>query len=263
VTVESGVGECEFLRVTADVQASRLTLARPEKRNALSLALMQEVIAALEAIGEETQAVVIAGEGPAFSAGHDLAEMLDRDERFYDELFEACTVMMETIHRIPPPVIARVHGPAFAAGCQLVAACDLAVAAESATFATPGVKIGLFCSTPMVPVSRAVGRKRAMEMLLTGEPISAQTAAEWGLVNRVVPDDELDAALEELVTRITGSSRLVTEIGKTAFYAQVDLDERGAYDLAKTVMASNARLEDAQEGMGAFLGKRQPAWSNR
>jgi enoyl-CoA hydratase/carnithine racemase len=253
----------ESLRVTEHGQVTRLTLARPEKRNALSLALMREVIAALEAIPEETQAIVLAGEGPTFSAGHDLAEMLDRDEQFYDEVFEACTAMMEAIHRIPPPVIARVHGPAFAAGCQLVAACDLAVAAESATFATPGVKIGLFCSTPMVPVSRAVGRKRAMEMLLTGEPISAETAAEWGLVNRVVPDDELDSAVEELVTRITGSSRLVTEIGKQTFYAQVDLDEQGAYDLTRTVMASNAQLEDAQEGMGAFVGKRQPAWSNR
>jgi enoyl-CoA hydratase/carnithine racemase len=255
--------EYEFLRMTQDGTVALLTLARPEKRNALSLALMQEVIAALESISDETQAVVIAGEGPAFSAGHDLAEMLDRDERFYDELFETCTVMMETIHRIPPPVIARVHGAAFAAGCQLVAACDLAVAVESATFATPGVKIGLFCSTPMVPVSRAVGRKRAMEMLLTGEPISAQTAAEWGLVNRVVADDELDAAVEELIARITGSSRLVTGIGKQAFYAQVDLDERGAYELTKAVMASNARLDDAQEGMGAFVGKRQPVWGNR
>ena len=253
----------EFLRITQDGPVSSLTLARPEKRNALSLALMQEVIAALESIPDETQAVVIAGDGPAFSAGHDLAEMLDRDERFYDEVFEACTVMMETIHRIRPPVIARVHGPAYAAGCQLVAACDLAVAAESATFATPGVKIGLFCSTPMVPVSRAVGRKRAMEMLLTGEPISARTAAEWGLVNRAVPDDELDAAVEELIARITGSSKLVTGIGKQAFYAQVELDEHGAYDLTKAVMASNARLDDAQEGMGAFVGKRRPVWSKR
>jgi enoyl-CoA hydratase/carnithine racemase len=224
---------------------------------------MQEVIGALEAIPEDAQAVVVAGDGPAFSAGHDLAEMLDRDEQFYDDLFEACTVMMETIHRIAPPVIARVHGPAFAAGCQLVASCDLAVAAESATFATPGVKIGLFCSTPMVPVSRAVGRKRAMEMLLTGEPISATTAAEWGLVNRVAPDADLDAALEDLIARITGSSRLVTELGKQAFYAQVELDERGAYDLTKAVMSSNARLDDAQEGMGAFVGRRKPAWSNR
>jgi enoyl-CoA hydratase/carnithine racemase len=223
---------------------------------------MQEVIAALEGAPEDAQVIVIAGDGPAFSAGHDLAEMLDRDDRFYDELFEACTLMMEAVHRVPQPVIARVHGPAFAAGCQLVAACDLAVAAESATFATPGVKIGLFCSTPMVPVSRAVGRKRAMEMLLTGEPISARTAAEWGLVNRVVPDEELDTALDELIARLTSYSRLVTEIGKQAFYAQVDLDEQGAYDVTKAVMASNARLDDAQEGMGAFVGKRRPAWTN-
>jgi enoyl-CoA hydratase/carnithine racemase len=254
--------EYEFLRVAHDGAVSRLTLARPEKRNALSLALMREVTAALDALPDETQAVVVAGEGPAFSAGHDLAEMLDRDEPFYDELFDACTVLMETIHRIPPPVIARVHGPAYAAGCQLVAACDLAVAAESATFATPGVKIGLFCSTPMVPVSRAVGRKRALEMLLTGEPISARTAAEWGLVNRVVPDDELDSALEELIARITDSSKLVTGIGKQAFYAQVELDEHGAYDLTKAVMTSNAQLDDAQEGIGAFVGKRRPAWTN-
>lgn len=253
----------EFLRVAHDGPVTRVTLARPEKRNALSLALMREVIGALERIPGETQAVVVAGDGPAFSAGHDLAEMLDRDESFYDELFEACTVMMETIHRIEPPVIARVHGPAFAAGCQLVAACDLAVAAESATFATPGVKIGLFCSTPMVPVSRAVGRKRAMELLLTGEPISAHTAAEWGLVNRVAPDDELDATLDELLGAITGSSRLVVGLGKQAFYAQVERDEHGAYELTKEVMSSNARLEDAQEGMGAFVGKRTPVWTNR
>jgi len=255
--------EYELLRVSRDGPVSRLTLARPEKRNALSLAVMREITAALADLPEETQAVVLAGEGPAFSAGHDLGEMLDRDERFYDELFEACTVMMETIHRIPAPVIARVHGPAFAAGCQLVAACDLAVAAESASFSTPGVRIGLFCSTPMVPVSRAIGRKRAMEMLLTGEPISARTAADWGLVNRVVPDDELDATVAELVAAITRSSRLVTAIGKQAFYDQVDLDERDAYDVTRTVMTSNARLEDAQEGMGAFVGKRRPAWRNR
>lgn len=253
----------EFLRVTPDGPVTRLTLARPEKRNALSLAVMREVTAALDELPEETQAVVLAGDGPAFSAGHDLGEMLDRDESFYDELFEACTAMMETIHRIPAPVIARVHGPAFAAGCQLVAACDLAVAAESASFSTPGVRIGLFCSTPMVPVTRAVGRKRAMEMLLTGEPISARTAADWGLVNRVVPDDQLDAAVDELVAAITRSSRLVTALGKQAFYDQVDLSEHDAYDVTSTVMSANARLEDAQEGMGAFVGKRQPSWSNR
>ena len=172
----------ELVRVAHDGPVSRLTLARPERRNALSLALMQEVIAAFGDLPDDTQAVVVAGEGPAFSAGHDLDEMLDRDLAFYRELFDVCTQMMEIVHHIPQPVIARVHGPAYAAGCQFVAACDLAVAADSATFATPGVKIGLFCSTPMVPVSRAVGRKRAMEMLLTGEPISALTAQEWGLV---------------------------------------------------------------------------------
>jgi len=255
--------ELEFVRVTHDGPVSRLTLARPERRNALSLALMQEVIGALGALPDETQAVVVAGEGPAFSAGHDLDEMLDRDLAFYRELFDVCTQMMEIVHHIPQPVIARVHGPAYAAGCQFVAACDLAVAADSATFATPGVKIGLFCSTPMVPVSRAVGRKRAMEMLLTGEPISALTAQEWGLVNRVVPAERLDEAVDELVGQITRYSPHVVAIGKKAFYAQIELDERRAYDLAKSVIASNAELDDAQEGMGAFVGKRQPAWSNR
>jgi enoyl-CoA hydratase/carnithine racemase len=252
----------ELVRVTHDGPVSRLTLARPERRNALSLALMQEAIGALRDLPEETEVVVIAGEGPAFSAGHDLAEMLDRDPAFYRELFDVCTQLMEAVHEIPQPVIARVHGPAYAAGCQLVAACDLAVAADSATFATPGVKIGLFCSTPMVPVSRAVGRKRALEMLLTGEPISALTAQEWGLVNRVVPADRLDEAVDELTAQITSYSSHVTGIGKQAFYAQIELAESSAYELAKSVMASNAELDDAQEGIGAFVGKRQPVWSN-
>ncbi len=253
----------ELVHLTHDGPTSRLTLARPERRNALSLELMREVIGALDDLPDETQAVVIGGEGPAFSAGHDLAEMIDRDPAFYRELFDVCTQMMEIVHHIPQPVIARVHGPAYAAGCQLVAACDLAVAADSATFATPGVKIGLFCSTPMVPVSRAVGRKRAMEMLLTGEPISALTAQEWGLVNRVVPAERLDEEVDELAGQITSFSQQVVGIGKKAFYAQIELDERRAYDLAKSVMASNAELVDAQEGIGAFVEKRQPAWSNR
>src|SRR5207247_5904631 len=171
------------------------------------------------------------GTGPAFSAGHDLGEMVGRDAAFYDQLFDVCTVMMETIHRVPQPVVAKVHGIATAAGCQLVAACDLAVAAEGTRFATPGVKIGLFCSTPMVPVSRAVGRKRALELLLTGEPIDAQTALDWGLVNRVVPAEELEAAVMELVAKIARSSPLTVGLGKEAFYSQIDLDEHGAYDL--------------------------------
>ena len=255
--------ELEFTSVCHEGPVSRLTLSRPERRNALSLGLMREVIAVLADLPEETEAVVIAGEGPAFSAGHDLAEMLDRDPAFYGELFKVCTEMMEIVHEVPQPVVARVHGPAYAAGCQLVAACDLAVAADSATFATPGVKIGLFCSTPMVPVSRAIGRKRAMEMLLTGEPISASTAQEWGLVNRVVPAERLDETVDGLLQQITSYSAQVIGIGKKAFYAQVDLDEQRAYDIARSVMASNAEHDDAQEGIGAFVEKRQPSWSTR
>ena len=185
------------VRVEIEGPAATLTLDRPEKRNALSLALMEELIEALAraAQTEGVRAIVLAGNGPAFSAGHDLSEMVGRERAFYDHLFDVCTELMEAIHRIPQPVIAKVHGIATAAGCQLVAACDLAVASEEARFATPGVKIGLFCSTPMVPVSRAIGRKRALQLLLTGEPIDAATAAEWGLVNRVVPAVELSDPL--------------------------------------------------------------------
>ncbi|GIU93030.1 MAG: enoyl-CoA hydratase [Acidimicrobiia bacterium] len=252
-----------YLKLKEEGPVARLTLDRPDRRNALSLDVMGEVIHALTNLPDNTQVVVLGGEGPAFSAGHDLAEMLDRDVGFYRGLFDVCTRMMETIHRIPQPVIARVHGPAYAAGCQLVASCDLAVASETATFATPGVKIGLFCSTPMVPISRAVGRKRAMEMLLTGEPIDAHTAARWGLVNRVVPPAALDEEIDRLVAQITRYSPLVIGIGKEAFYSQIELDEHRAYDLTKAVMASNARMADAQEGMGAFIDKREPRWPGR
>ena len=190
----------EHLLVRVDPPAARITLNRPEKRNALSLALMEELIAALEEVGTdpEVRTIVIEGAGPAFSAGHDLGEMVGRDAAFYEQLFDVCTVMMETIHRLPQPVIAKVHGIATAAGCQLVAACDLALAAEGTRFATPGVRIGLFCSTPMVPLSRAIGRKRALELLLTGEPIDATTACDWGLINRVVPAEELEDAVLDL-----------------------------------------------------------------
>ncbi len=224
---------------------------------------MQELIAALEDVSAtaDVRAIVLAGAGPAFSAGHDLSEMIGREPAFYERLFDVCTELMETIHRLPQPVIARVHGIATAAGCQLVAACDLAVAAEGTRFATPGVKIGLFCSTPMVPLSRAVGRKRALEMLLTGEPIDASTALEWGLLNRVVPADELDGAVDSLVAAVSRSSPLTVRIGKEAFYAQMELDEPGAYGLTKAVMASNAQTGDAQEGMSAFLEKREPTWT--
>ena len=256
------VTKFEHLLVEEESPAARITLNRPDKRNALSLELMEEVIAALEALGDspDVRAIVVEGAGPAFSAGHDLGEMVGRERAFYDRLFDVCTVLMETIHRVPQPVIAKVHGIATAAGCQLVAACDLAVAAEGTRFATPGVKIGLFCSTPMVPVSRAVGRKRALELLLTGEPIDAATALEWGLVNRVVPAEQLEETVSELVAKIARSSPLTVGIGKEAFYAQIDLDEHGAYDLTKGVMTSNSLAADAQEGMSAFLEKREPSW---
>jgi enoyl-CoA hydratase/carnithine racemase len=223
---------------------------------------MLEVIAALEELGErpDVRAIVVCGAGPVFSSGHDLGEMVGRDLPYYQRLFDVCTQLMEAIHRVPQPVIARVHGVATAAGCQLVAACDLAVAADDARFATPGVKIGLFCSTPMVPLSRAVGRKRALELLLTGEPIDAETAARWGLVNRVVPAESLDAAVDDLIAAIARSSSFVVGIGKEAFWAQVELDEHRAYDLTKSVMAANALAGDAQEGICAFLEKRPAEW---
>jgi enoyl-CoA hydratase/carnithine racemase len=259
------VTELEHVVVRLEPPAARVVLNRPERRNALSLALMRELVQVLDELraAEGVRAIVIEGAGTAFSAGHDLSEMVGRDSAFYEELFDVCTVLMETIHRVPQPVIARVHGIATAAGCQLVAACDLAVASEEARFATPGVKIGLFCSTPMVPVSRAVGRKRALELLLTGEPIDARTALEWGLVNRVVPVTELDAAVAELVERVAASSPFVVALGKEAFYAQVELDEPRAYELTKNVMATNASAADAQEGFCAFLEKRSPTWTGR
>jgi enoyl-CoA hydratase/carnithine racemase len=242
---------------------ARITLNRPDKRNALSLELMAELIDALDTIGADpdVRAVVIDGAGVAFSAGHDLSEMVGRDLPFYQRLFDVCTELMEKIHRLPQPVIAKVHGIATAAGCQLVAACDLAVAADDARFATPGVKIGLFCSTPMVPLSRAIGRKRALEMLLTGELVGTSTALEWGLVNRVVPSEQLDDAVAELVDAIARSSPLTVGIGKEAFYAQVELDEHRAYDLTKAVMSMNSMAADAQEGICAFLEKRKPSWT--
>jgi enoyl-CoA hydratase/carnithine racemase len=251
--------------VVFDEASARITLNRPDKRNALSLELMEELIAALRSVSAQadSRAIVIEGAGPAFSAGHDLSEMIERDEAFFSHLFEVCTVLMETIHDLPQPVIAKVHGIATAAGCQLVAACDLAVASDDARFGTPGVKIGLFCSTPMVPVSRAIGRKRAMQMLLTGETIDALTALDWGLVNRVVPVSELDAAVAEFVAAISRSSSYTVAIGKQAFYDQVDRAEHDAYEHTKTVMTENALAADAQEGMSAFLQKRAPTWTGR
>jgi len=239
-----------------------VTLNRPARRNALSLAVMRELTACLDEVGRDrgVRAVILAAAGGVFSAGHDLSEMVDRSLADYREVFDACTELMARIQAIPQPVIAQVQGVATAAGCQLVAACDLAVAAEDARFATPGVKIGLFCTTPMVALTRAIGRKRAMEMLLTGEFIDARTAADWGLVNRVVPLPDLPAETRRLAGRITHASGFTVGLGKQAFYAQIDLDQPKAYAYAKEVMSMNAMDDDAKEGICAFLEKRQPNW---
>ncbi|MCC7499245.1 MAG: enoyl-CoA hydratase [Bryobacterales bacterium] len=239
-----------------------VTLNRPQQRNALSLALMEELIACLGEIGGEprTRAIILAASGKVFCSGHDLSEMTGRGVAEYREIFDVCTQLMTTIQSVPQPVIARVQGVATAAGCQLVATCDLAVAAETASFATPGVKIGLFCTTPMVALTRAVGRKRAMEMLLTGRMIDAATAASWGLVNRVVPPDKLDEEAHALAGKVASASRFTVSLGKQAFYAQIDLDQAKAYAYAKEVMTMNSLAEDAQEGISAFLGKRAPCW---
>jgi enoyl-CoA hydratase/carnithine racemase len=242
----------------------RLTLNRPDKRNALSRELLSRLREAQEAIANDRAArvVILAARGPAFCAGHDLGEMVGCSESAYRDLFALCSDVMQRFRRLPQPVIARVHGLATAAGCQLVAACDLAVAAEGASFATPGVKIGLFCTTPMVPLVRAIPAKPAMEMLLTGKPISAQRAYELGLVNRVVPADQLDAAVQEYTDAVLASSPLTVRLGKAAFYDQLALDEPAAYERATDVMTDNALRHDAQEGMTAFLQKRRPAWTS-
>lgn len=260
-----GLMNYEFLLVETGQAVARVTLNHPARRNALSLALMQELTHALGAVSQapETRAVILAANGPAFSAGHDLRELVERSVSEYRQVFEACVTLMNTLQAIPQPVIAEVQGIATAAGCQLVAACDLAVAAEAATFATPGVRIGLFCSTPMVALTRAIGRKRALEMLLTGTPINAQTAADWGLLNRVVPAAQLREATEQLAAQIAEASSLTVGLGKQAFYTQLELDQAKAYAYTKEVMSLNALADDAQEGMNAFLGKRQPCWKGR
>jgi enoyl-CoA hydratase/carnithine racemase len=252
------------IETAVDPPIGQLILNRPDRRNALSLAAMEEVEAGLERLAESPaiQVIVISARGPTFSAGHDIAEMHQREPAFYDRLFGQCTRMMRTIRRIPQPVIAAVHGIATAAGCQLVASCDLVVAEEGARFATPGVRIGLFCTTPLVPISRAVGQKRAMEMLLTGEPISVETAQSWGLVNRIAPAGALDTAVAELVAQITRWSPSVIGVGKDAFYRQEGLDEAAAYEIAGPIMAASAATPDAQEGFAAFLEKRIPRWSH-
>src|SRR6266853_949601 len=243
----------------------RLTLNRPEQRNALSVGLMSALSAALEraAADKACRVVVIAGAGPAFCAGHDLRELrTDTSREAYERVFGQCSALMLQIVHLPKPVIAEVHGIATAAGCQLVATCDLAVAAEDARFATPGVNIGLFCSTPMVALTRAVARKAAMEMLLTGKLVDAATARAIGLVNRVVPRDGLTAATLDLARRIAAKSVLTVAIGKAAFYAQAELGLGDAYRYAAEVMTRNMLARDAAEGIDAFLAKRPPVWQD-
>jgi enoyl-CoA hydratase/carnithine racemase len=252
----------EFLCQEELGSVATITLNRPERRNALSLVLMLELIGCLDEIGRrrEIRAVILRAAGKVFCSGHDLTEMTGRDINEYRRIFDVCTELMTKVQAIPQPVIAEVQGIATAAGCQLVATCDLAVAAEDAAFATPGVKIGLFCTTPMVALTRAIGRKRALQMLMTGELVPARTAADWGLVNQVVPLAELPAACRKLADQIADASSLVVALGKQAFYTQIDLDQPKAYGYAKEVMSMNALAADAQEGISAFLGKRVPCW---
>ena len=255
----------EHILYEGDETVALVTMNRPKKRNALSLDHMQELIACLKVIGEagERPVVVLRGNGPGFCAGHDLSEMVGREPAFYRHLFDVCCELMETIQSIPQPVIAQVHGIATAAGCQLAATCDLVLASEDARFATPGVKIGLFCSTPMVALSRAVGQKKAMEMLLTGEFVSAEEALAEGLVNKVVPAEELEAETRKLAEKIAEASPLVVGVGKQAFYRQLEMPTEQAYAYTKEVMSFNASFADAQEGICAFLEKRQPKWKGR
>ncbi len=253
------------LRVTLEGSIAEVTLNRPEKRNALSLALMEELIECLSDIGKrpDVGAVILSAEGKVFSAGHDLGEMTGRSITDYRRIFDVCTELMTKIQSIPQPVIAQVQGIATAAGCQLVATCDLAVASVEAKFATPGVKIGLFCTTPMVALTRAIGRKRAMQMLLTGALIDAETAASWGLINMVVPVAGLEGQTRKIARQVAEASSFTVALGKQAFYSQIDLDQSKAYAYAKEVMSMNALAADAQEGISAFLDKRAPCWTGK
>jgi enoyl-CoA hydratase/carnithine racemase len=258
-------GEPILLREVVDGVAT-LTLNRPSARNALSMELMTLLTEELEDIGEDKDihVVVLAGSGPAFCAGHDLKEIRANPGReIYEALFRQCSRLMLTITKLPQPVIARVHGIATAAGCQLVATCDLAIAADTTRFATPGVNIGLFCSTPMVALTRAVGRKHAMEMLLTGDMIGTADAVMFGLINQSVPEAELDAIVQDLAARIASKSPLTLAIGKEAFYRQLDMGLEDAYNYASEVMTRNMLARDAEEGIDAFLAKRPPVWEGR
>ncbi|HEV2579933.1 MAG TPA: enoyl-CoA hydratase-related protein [Ktedonobacteraceae bacterium] len=253
----------EYITLEYAGDYATITMNNPKRRNALSLRHMQELTAAFREVGDSaTRGVILAANGPVFSAGHDFADMAGQDLIAMRKLLKVCTVMMDTIQSIPQPVLARVQGLATAAGCQLVATCDLAVASSEAGFATPGGKGGWFCTTPMVAVSRNIGRKRALEMLLTGEAIDAQTAADWGLVNRVVAPERLVEEAQRLLEAATHGSFFSKGIGKQAYYAQIEMPQPLAYAYAQEVMASASQIPDAQEGMQAFLEKRKPNWQN-
>lgn len=251
----------EHLLLTADSPITTVTLNRADKRNALALNVMRELTLALRTIANtDARGVILAANGMVFSAGHNFADMAGATLEQARELFLVCTDMMNTIQSIPQPVVARVHALATAGGCQLVASCDLAVAADSASFAIPGGKAGLFCHTPLVAIARNVGRKRALEMALTGDAIDAATAADWGLINKVVPLAQLEAATQDLIERATRGSALSKALGKQGFYQQVDLSQQLAYDFAVERMATASLTRDAQEGIAAFLEKRTPIY---
>jgi enoyl-CoA hydratase/carnithine racemase len=251
----------EHILVERSGDFATITMNRPQRRNALSLEHMRELITAFGEVGNsDARGIVLAGNGPVFSAGHDFADMAGADLPFMRSLLTTCTDLMTLIQHVPQPVVARVHSLATAAGCQLVATADLAVASEDAGFATPGGKGGWFCHTPMVAVARNVGRKRAAELAMSGDVIDAATALDWGLVNRVVPAAQLDSAVHDLLERVTRGSAASKGIGKQALYAQIDLDQPKAYAYAIEVMAATSQTPDAQEGMKAFLEKRKPDW---
>jgi enoyl-CoA hydratase/carnithine racemase len=254
----------EHIQVERSGDFATVTMNRPQKRNALSLDHMRELIQAFSEVGESSAlGIVLAGNGPVFSAGHDFADVVDDDLSGVRALLVTCTELMTLMQQVPQPVVARVHGLATAAGCQLVASADLAVASEDAGFAAPGGKGGWFCHTPMVAIARNVGRKRAAELALSGDVIDARTALDWGLVNKVVPAVQLDSAVQDMLERVTRGSAESKGIGKQALYAQIDLDQPKAYAYAIEVMAATSQLPDAREGMHAFLEKRKPQWRQR
>lgn len=257
--------EYKDILVGAAAEIGTITLNSPKTINALSKNMIAELISAFErfAADAQTKVIIIKANGKHFCSGHFLREMVNGDGSEYKFIFDQCSRMMTLIHKVPQVVIAQVHGVATAAGCQLVATCDLAVADKTARFGTPGVRIGLFCTTPMVALSRTVGRKHAMEMLMTGRLISAEEAERFGLVNRIVPEAELETATRDMAQTIAEASPMVLRIGKQAFYNQIEQDEPRAYEYANSVITLNLMAQDAQEGITAFLDERKPAWKGR